>query len=262
MIFFTLASSSSGNSYYLGTHHSGILIDCGISSKTIEKDLSEYSISPKDLKGILITHEHTDHVKGLKVFISKYDIPVFASEKVLSFLKNNQLVPNNTNLIPIDEKGYILENLLISPFPISHDSICGYGYSIITPSGEKIAICTDTGYLSNDAIEHLLGSKIVLLESNYEKGLLEISKYPYSLKRRIESSTGHLSNTDCSSVLPYLIKNKTKIIILAHLSKENNMPELAINTAISRLSLSGFTKGKDYIIDVAPRSEPSNIFEF
>lgn len=260
-LFFTLASSSAGNSYYVGSMESGILIDCGISCRAIESGLKSKGISPDAVRGILVSHEHSDHIRGLKIFLGKHDVPVYGSEAVLKVLTAFGYVPQTAEMVPIDECGYQVGDYLVSPFHISHDSVGGYGYSVMLPNGSKLTTCTDTGYLSDDAISHLMGSNLVLIESNYEKYMLEAGRYPYSLKKRIEGPQGHISNAECSGVLPELVRNGTRSIILAHLSRENNMPDIAVKTAVSALSLSGFRENEDYTVIAAPRSEPSECFE-
>jgi phosphoribosyl 1,2-cyclic phosphodiesterase len=255
--FFTIASGSSGNSSFVGASGEGILIDFGISSRGVTTALKNRGIDPDSLSGILITHEHIDHVRGLSVFLSRHKIPVFASGSVLGFLSSNGLVPEDAVLNKIDEHGQIIGNMLIKPFKTSHDSVGSLGYSIITPDEHRITVCTDTGYITEDAREHLLGSKIVLIEANYDNGMLDFGPYPYHLKRRIKGPQGHLSNTDCAAFLPELIKNGTTHIVLGHLSKENNTPEVALETCISELSLAGLKRDKDYIIFAAPRNELS-----
>lgn len=259
--FFTLSSSSAGNSYYLGNEDGGILIDCGTSCRTAEKSLSSNGIDPDSLYGIVITHEHSDHIKGLNVFLSKHSIPVYASEAVIKVLVACQNVPDTAKLVPIDENGTVIGPFLVSPFHISHDSVGGYGYSVTTSDGRKITTCTDTGHLSDEAVRHLCGSSLVLLESNYEKVMLEAGRYPYPLKVRIEGPQGHLSNDDCAGILPELVRKGTKHIILAHLSKENNTPDMALNSALYSLSMAGFKRDSDYTLEVAPRSGCSDVYE-
>ena len=255
--FFTIASGSSGNSSFVGASGEGILIDCGISCRGISTALKTRGIDPHSLAGILVTHEHIDHVRGLLVFIKQNNVPVFASAPVLGYLSANGLVPEGAVLNEIDEHGQMIGGMLVKPFKTSHDSVGSLGYSIITPDEHRITICTDTGFITEDAREHLLKSEAVLIEANYDNGMLEFGPYPYSLIRRIKGPTGHLSNTECAAFLPELVKNGTTHIVLGHLSKENNTPDVALQTCISELSLSGLRKDKDYIIFAAPRNELS-----
>ncbi|HPR40676.1 MAG TPA: hypothetical protein PKV62_06675 [Oscillospiraceae bacterium] len=143
---------------------------------------------------------------------------------------------------------------MVTPFRTSHDSVGSLGFSIATAEERKITICTDTGYLTEGALEHLPKSDLVLMESNYDLMMLLNGRYPYPLKRRIEGPQGHLSNTDCASALPDLVRSGTTRIVLAHLSKENNYPDLALQTSVSELSMAGIMQEKDYTIFAAPRS--------
>ena len=255
--FFTIASGSSGNSSFVGASGEGILVDCGISCRGITTALKNRDIDPDSLSGILVTHEHIDHVRGLSVFLSHHNVPLYASAPVLRYLTSNGLVPFNAVLNEIDEHGQLIGNMLIKPFKTSHDSVGSLGYSIVTPDEHRISICTDTGYITEDAREHLLGSETVLIESNYDSGMLDFGPYPYHLKRRIKGPQGHLSNTDCAAFLPELVKSGTIHIVLGHLSKENNTPEVALQTSVAELSMAGMKKDRDYTIFAAPRNELS-----
>lgn len=255
--FFTFASSSGGNAYYLGSCGCGILIDAGISCRAIVSGLKSRDIQPESLSGILLTHEHIDHVKGLSVFLSHYPIPVYASAAVLKFLVANNLVPFNALLHELDEHGELIGSMMVVPFSTSHDSVGSFGYRIITSDEHKFSICTDTGYLTDEAKNGLIGSDVVLIESNYDKNMLATGPYPYSLKRRIAGEKGHLSNTDCAVFLPELVRSGTTYFILAHLSKENNIPALAVETSVSELSMAGIRRDSDYRLFAAPRNELS-----
>lgn len=255
--FFTLASSSAGNSCYIGASGEGILVDCGVSCRSIVNSLKTHEIDPSKLAGILITHEHSDHIKGLAVFLGKYKIPLYASAPVLNFLAASGAVPAGAFLNEIDMDGQVIGGMPVKPFKTSHDSVGSLGFSVSTPDEHKISVCTDTGYLTDDARAHLLGSETVLIESNYDNLMLQTGPYPYSLKRRISGATGHLSNSDCAAFLPELIKSGATRIVLGHLSKENNIPELAVETSVSELSMAGMKRNSDYILFSAPRSEAS-----
>ena len=154
--FFTVASSSSGNCYYLGSGGTGILIDCGLSCRIILSALEEKGVDPQSLAGILITHEHTDHIHGLESFLKKYRLPVYASEKVLDFLAGRGCVPPETDLRPADPGGFLAAGMMVSPFRTSHDSVGSLGFSIATADERKVTVCTDTGYLTEEALEHLV----------------------------------------------------------------------------------------------------------
>ncbi len=255
--FFTVASGSSGNSSFIGASGEGVLVDFGISCRGVTTALKNRDIDLDSVKGILITHEHIDHVRGLSVFLSHHRVPLYASAPVLKYLINNNLVPFNAVLKEVDEHGELVGNMLVKPFHTSHDSVGSLGYSICTPDEHRISICTDTGFLTDDAREHLIKSEAVLIESNYDEGMLKFGRYPYSLKRRIMGPEGHLSNKECAAFLPELIRNGTLHIVLGHLSKENNTPDVAEQTSIAELSINGMIRNKDYMLFAAPRSNPS-----
>lgn len=256
--FFTLASSSAGNSYFLGSTDCGILVDCGISSRRIINGLSSKDISVENISGIILTHEHSDHINGLSVLLKQHNIPVYASPDVLKYLIDNNIVPEKAILKSIDMNGELIGNMMVKPFKTSHDSVGSLGFAISLPSGKKISVCTDTGYITDDAKSNIIGSNTVLIESNYDDMMLKMGPYPFGLKRRIASSVGHLSNIDCAAFLPELVRNNTEHIILGHLSKENNIPELAVETSVSELSMSGMKKNRDYTIFAAPRIDLSD----
>lgn len=255
--FFTLASSSAGNSSYIGALGCGILVDCGICCRSVTSGLAARGIEPERLSGILVTHEHVDHIRGLKVLLKRYNLPLYASAPVLRYLTEYGLVPESAELHEIDEREFVLGGMLIEPFLTSHDSVGSRGYRVTTPDEHRITVCTDTGFITTGAREHLLGSDAVLIESNYDKAMLMAGKYPYPLKKRIDGKLGHLSNADCAAFLPELVRSGATHIILGHLSKENNLPELAEQTSVSELSLSGMRRDDDYVLFAAPRSELS-----
>lgn len=256
--FFTLASGSSGNSCFIGASGEGLLVDLGISCKAVTTALQDRAVNLDSINGILITHEHIDHVKGLSVFLSHYNVPLYASKAVLKYLVANNLVPFNALLNEIDEHGQLIGNMFVKPFKTSHDSVGSFGYSVATPDEHRISVCTDTGYLTEDSKKQLLRSEAVLIESNYDEGMLKLGPYPYSLKRRILGADGHLSNKSCADFLPELVKSGTTHIVLGHLSKENNTPDVAEQTSIAELSINGMARNKDYILFAAPRKTPSD----
>ncbi len=224
--------------------------------------LAAGGVSPESISGILITHEHTDHIKGLNVLMKKLRVPIYGSGPVLGFLADHNAVPAGVVLKEMSLGGEVVGPMLVKPFRTSHDSVGSYGYRLSTPDERRITIATDTGYITDDAHEHLLGSDLVLIESNYEPSMLENGRYPYPLKRRIAGPCGHLSNPDCAIALPELVKSGTTRIILGHLSKENNYPELALQTSAVSLSFSGMRDGEDYLLSVAPRCSPSPVVVF
>lgn len=251
--FCPLFSGSSGNSYYIGSAKEGILIDAGRSAKQIAGMLQNCEIDISNIKAIFVTHEHSDHVSGLRVFASRYHLPVYASCGTLTALDSMGCLNEKFDYGVISSKGIECAGMSIRPFHISHDSAECVGYRIETGDGHKIALSTDMGYMSDEVRDQLTGADMVILESNHDIGMLQNGPYPYPLKRRILSKTGHLSNKDCSAELNGLVQKGATRFILAHLSTENNTPDLAYQTSLCSLTMAGMKQGKDFELYVAPR---------
>lgn len=253
--FCSLYSGSSGNSLLVKTENTNILIDAGVSSKKIETALNSINIDPSSLDGILITHEHTDHVQGLGTFAKKYDLPVFVNQKTLDAMpkQKEKISEKNINLIKIEEK-FEIKDLKIKPFAIPHDAVNPCGFNIFKDN-RKISIATDIGHMSNGIIKNLEDSLFILLEANYDPEVLMCSKYPYQLKTRIAGPTGHLSNEMAGKTISYLLKSGLKQAMLGHLSKESNFPELAYKTVIDEL-MPNFSEN-NFKLSVAKRDESS-----
>ncbi len=249
--FSSLSSSSSGNCSYIGSADSGILIDAGISAKQINLKLDCIGVDPVGIGAIFITHEHSDHVRGLRVFASKHNIPVYATQGTINALINSDTANGSFEINPINESGLEVNGQFITPFKTSHDSAQSCGYLIKTSDDRKIAIATDTGIITEETRAAVKGCDLIIAESNHDIGMLRNGNYPYMLKRRILSDKGHLSNIDCSRFVTELVQSGTTRIILGHLSKENNIPELAYQTSKSALDCAGAVNFKDYILKVA-----------
>lgn len=255
--FCSLFSGSSGNSYYIGSADKGILIDAGRSAKQMESMLSRCEIDISAIKAIFVTHEHSDHVKGLRVFASRYNLPVYASGGTLDALDNMGCLSAKFQSRPIGSEGLECAGLAIKPFRTSHDSAESVGYCVKTHDGRKIAVCTDLGCLDDKVRSELSGADMVALESNHDVGMLRNGPYPYPLKRRILSQTGHLSNTDCAAELCGFAKSGTTRFVLMHLSSKNNTPGLAFQTALCSLTIAGLKKDRDFELYVAPQENCS-----
>ncbi len=250
--FCPLFSGSSGNCYYIGSAREGILIDAGRSARQIAAMLKRCGIEPSAVKAVFVTHEHSDHIAGLRVFASRFRLPVYASGGTLAALDGMGCLDP---AFPSREIGGGVEcaGMSVTPFPISHDSAECVGYRVELEDGRTVALSTDLGCLSAETRRSLTGADLVVLESNHDVGMLQNGPYPYPLKRRILSKTGHLSNTDCAAELGGLAASGTTRFVLAHLSAENNTPELAYQTALCSLTLSGLKAGRDFELYVAPR---------
>lgn len=232
MEFFTLASGSSGNAALLRTEHAAVLLDAGISARRITQALCALGTPPEALSAILITHEHADHVAGLRVFCKKCTAPVYASRGTAKALR--ELSPT-AQLVAFDAPSrFSLLDLTVTAFCSSHDALDPVGFRIDAPDG-SLGLLTDTGIIPDGAEKALCGVDALVLEANHDCGLLESGPYPYPLKRRVAGEFGHLSNVDAADFAVWAAQNGTSEIVLAHLSKENNTDELACLTVMHRL---------------------------
>ena len=248
--FCSLFSSSRGNCTYIGASDGGILIDCGVSANRIGETLSSLDVDLHSIRAIFITHEHTDHIAGLRVFASKHHIPVFASKGTIRALEYMD-VCGSFSLSAVDAQGAEAAGMFIRPFPLSHDAEQPVGYTVETADGRRIAVATDTGIVTDEILSAVSGSDLVLLESNHDVGMLQTGPYPYTVKRRILSDKGHLCNDVCAETAVRLLESGTTRFCLAHLSRDNNMPRLAYQTTYSEMQLCGATEGSDYLLRVA-----------
>ena len=240
-----LFSGSSGNSIFISYKDTKILVDAGVSNKRICTALDEIGESADELSAIFITHEHIDHTSGLRVLASRHNIPVFAHSAVIEKMISENIINDKVDIHPI-ESNMELEGCEILPFALSHDSVSCHGYRFNLANGRSIGICTDTGYVTNEARQTLCGSDLVFLESNHEVTMLQNGSYPYYLKKRILGDFGHLSNYASSQFAKELVSSGTTRLVLAHLSRENNLPEIARQTALSALLDEGFEENRDY----------------
>ncbi len=238
---------------YFGSGDGGVLIDIGMSAKKTTEALQSAGISPESLSGIFITHEHIDHVRGLRVFTKKYHVPVYASAGTCSAITEQGLLPEGESPNILTADGMEAAGIQIRPFHTSHDCREGFGYVMRLPDGRTAALSTDLGYLSEEVRSAIAGCDLVVIESNHDIRMLQNGSYPYPLKRRILSDIGHLSNESCAYVLPELIRKGSTRFVLAHLSRENNLPELALETSRAELQQSGMRENIDYSLTVAPR---------
>ncbi len=256
--FYPLFSGSSGNCTYFGTASEGILIDCGMSCRQITLSLQEAQIRPEAIRAVFITHEHIDHIRGLRVFAKKYGCMVYASPGTLRQLLLTGHLDGVARFDEIGADGVQTDHLSILPFRTSHDAAESVGYRVAFSDGRVACVATDTGVVTPEIKTGIEKADLILLESNHDPGMLRTGPYPPPLKARIASALGHLSNDACAETAVSLMENGTTRFILGHLSRENNLPELARKTTLAALTAAGGTEGSDFLLSVAPpRSEGS-----
>ena len=259
--FCTLYSGRSGNCTYVGGGRGGLLVDAGVSCKAILDGLAQVGAETSAIAGILITHEHVDHIRGLKVLLKKLKVPVYSAAATLDYLVRGGWLPPGAQLTELSSPMEI-GGMEVVPFETSHDGAAPQGYRLTTGDGRRIGVATDLGQVTDGVDRALSGCDLVLLESNYDPGMLACGPYPYYLKKRISSQLGHLSNDDCAAQLVRLVESGTTRLVLAHLSQENNLPQLAFETARSELLAAGCRQGEDYLLQVASRKTPDPMIVF
>lgn len=260
----SIASSSEGNCIFLEAGGGRYLVDVGISRTRVVKGLSSIGCGPEEIKGIFITHEHSDHTQGLMTWLGKYPAPVYGTKKTIQSIINKSQKKGESASFDwnyIEAGGaFFINGLEIYPFPISHDAKDPVGYTF-TYGSEKAGIATDLGTYNENTIEALKGCRFLLLEANHDQSMLQVGKYPYELKRRILGDMGHLSNEKSGKLAASLIKSGLRTILLGHMSKENNFPELAYETVRYELEKTGFPELSSVRLFVADRKNPSEVYQ-
>ena len=260
----SLASGSSGNCIYVGNDDTHLLVDVGLSGKKTEAGLNQIDLTLSDIDGILITHEHIDHIGGLGVIARKYGIPIYASRGTFEGIRNTKSVGEMDPSLfrPVEaELPFLIGNLEVDPLSIKHDAREPVAYRFYE-NEKKAAIVTDLGCYDQHSVDALQGFDILFLEANHDIHMLQVGRYPYLLKQRILGDKGHLSNESCGKLLSRLLHDNIRYIQLGHLSHENNMPELAYETVKLEVTFSENPyDGNDFPIYVAKRDEVSRILE-
>lgn len=260
MKLISIASGSSGNCIYVGSDHTHLLVDCGISKIRTEKGLNVNDLDLSMIDGILITHEHADHIGGLGVISRKYNIPIYATEGTIKGILETKSVGKIDESLfnPIKaEEAFFLKDIKVNPIKISHDAYEPVAYRFEYDK-KKISLMTDLGYYNEYIVDAIRGSDILFLEANHDVRMLQVGPYPYHLKQRILGEKGHLANETCGKLLSEVLHDDVKYIMLGHLSKENNLPELAYETVKVEVTMSeNKYTGNDFPILVAKRDEPS-----
>ena len=259
--FCSLYSGSSGNAIFLGAGSTRLLIDAGLSAKRIIEALVSIGEKPSDLSAILISHEHSDHIKGAGILSRKLNIPIYANENTWKGMEpfigpvslNNKAYFNTGSEFEIGD-------FLVKSFPIPHDAMEPVGYNFFADC-KKITVATDIGHINVELLNCLEASDLLLLESNHDVEMLRIGPYPWHLKKRIAGDRGHLSNDAAGEVIAYMAEKGTKRFLLGHLSRENNFPELAYQTVYNALCEKSCLAGLDISLDVVLRDKVGKIIE-
>ncbi len=256
--FCSLYSGSSGNCLFIETENTKLLIDAGVSLKKIEEGLDKVNVEPSSLNGILVTHEHSDHIKSLGNLSKKFDIPVFANQKTFDAMPKQveKISDKNIHKFNVNEK-FCINDIEINPFSIYHDAADPCGFNFFSQN-KKISIATDIGHMDKAILEKLENSVFLLLEANYDPEVLKYTKYPFVLKQRIAGPNGHLPNEMAGKVINYLSNSGLKTAMLGHLSKESNFPALAYQTVIDEL-ISNNTDISKFNLSVASRDQVGDI---
>lgn len=250
----TLFSSSSGNCTLISDGDANILVDAGVSSNRIITSLNDIGLDICEIDAILVTHEHTDHIKGIGVLSRNYNIPVYANSKTMSALISQvgDLYDRNIKIISTD-KPFEIRGALVKAFDIPHDAAHPFGYRIQTDFG-CLAVATDTGHITKSMLCNMSKCDAVLIEANHDVDMLKNGKYPYLLKKRILSDNGHLSNNNAAWLATQLAIWGTKKIILGHLSEHNNTEQKAFDTTKQLLEQNNIKVGSDVLLKVANKN--------
>jgi phosphoribosyl 1,2-cyclic phosphodiesterase len=249
----SLASGSRGNSVLVESEHSRILIDAGLSAAQIKERLNSINVDPRSIDGIAITHIHRDHVNGANTFSRQFNVPIYGHPDTLDEL--TLIFSGNKKIIPWTGP-FTITDFYLQPFKVSHDAIPTVGY-LITNQDKKMVICTDLGIITTEVEQYVSQAQFIILESNHDPEMLMNGPYPWELKERISSRLGHLSNHDTGLFLKNILHGNIQKILLAHLSEENNSPDVARHTVLDYLG-----SGAENTLDVIEQRKVSAIFEF
>ncbi len=264
LTFFSLASGSSGNCYYLGTSTCGILVDAGIDYRKISKILYDYNIEFSSISGVLVTHDHADHIRTIGVLGEKLHIPVYSTQKVHEGIAKcryiNEKLVTSKRIIRKEEEFHI-GNFSITAFDIPHDSTDCVGYHIVF-GNHRFTFASDVGHISDVVAKFIKKANHLIIEANYDEEMLKYGPYPEYLKERVAGSRSHLSNQEAAEFLATNYTPELKSIWLCHLSRDNNHPDLAYKTIDNRLFYEGVRVGKDVTLETLKRFNPSAKYEF
>ncbi|SDZ13063.1 MBL fold metallo-hydrolase [Tindallia californiensis] len=260
--FCTLASGSSGNCHVLSDGNQQLLIDAGLSGKQIQSRLQKAGMQPENLSGILVSHEHSDHIKGAGILSRRFQLPIYANEKTWIAMeeKIGPVKPEHRKIFD-SQKAFAIGDISVTPYRLSHDAADPVGFAL---EGHQFKIClaTDLGHVPESLYEVACNSDLLVMESNHDVDMLNVGSYPYYLKRRVLSDQGHLSNESAGQAVVEMIRRNVKSILLAHLSRENNFPELAYSTVTGIMAEKGMKAGKDVNLSLSTREEISCLYAY
>lgn len=261
MKFCSLYSGSSGNSIFVASGETKLLVEAGLSAKKIIEALCSIGEKPSDISAVLVSHEHSDHIRGAGILSRKFNLPIYASEGTWRGMEQmiGPVLECNKKVF-LSYAPFDIGDITVTPFPIPHDANEPVGYSFST-CGKKVTIATDIGHISMELLNNFINSDLLLLESNHDLEMLKVGPYPWPLKKRIAGEHGHLSNDAAGEVIAYMAEKGTKQFLLGHLSKENNFPELAYQTVCNALCEKKLQAGTDYTLDVAHRDRVGRVIE-
>ena len=264
MRLLSIASGSSGNCIYIGDDTTHILIDAGVSGKKIEAGLNSVGISGKDLDAVFVTHEHSDHIGGLGVLARKFDVPIYSTRGTIAGITMSKSVGDiDEQLFQAIRKNENISigSLMIQAISVSHDAAEPVCYKVSNDMS-TVAVATDMGYYTPELVEQLKGLDAILLEANHDVNMVQVGPYPYYLKQRILGKKGHLSNESAGRLLSEIVHDDLKHVFLGHLSRENNLPQLAHEAVRLEITMGENPyQASDFDIRVAERSEPSGLIE-
>lgn len=258
MKFCSLYSGSSGNCQFIKTEKTKILIDAGLSGKKIQEALKSIGEEAVDIKGIFVTHEHIDHIKSVGILSRRFNIPIYANPETWEAMQSSigDIKSENTKIL---DDGIEIGDLYIQPFDISHDAAKPVGYKIFNKN-KKISLLTDTGCITPAIKQNVMDSDLLLIESNHDEDMVLIGSYPWPLKKRVLSEVGHMSNELAGNLLTQILKKGTETVLLGHLSKENNFPELAFKTVENILNANGISINDGISLNMTFRDKSTMLF--
>lgn len=256
--FCSLFSGSSGNCQLIKTEKTTILVDAGLSGKKIQQEIINIGEDPKKINAIFITHEHIDHIQGAGILSRRFDIPIYANEKTWEAMSPSigEIKEHNIKIISSDAQ---VGDLFVQSFDISHDSAHPVGYNVYHKN-RKISIVTDTGCVNQNIIDSIKEADLLLIESNHDEDMVLIGPYPWTLKRRVLGDYGHMSNDTAGELITKVLKRGTEIVLLGHLSKENNFPQLAYKTVENILIENGLEVNPGVCLNMTYRDRPSLVY--